>query len=52
MTASWIIVVKSTGTPLLETFDRQQVEAINTERYEAVPLMEYLQQARMVGGGE
>ena len=42
-TASWVIVDKSTGKAILETFSRQAVERLNTHRYEAVPILAYLQ---------
>jgi len=41
-TASWVIREKSTGNVILETFDRKKVDALNTEKYEAVPIGEYL----------
>lgn len=41
-TASWVIRETSTGKVLLETFDQRKVEALNTARYEAVPILEYL----------
>ena len=40
--ASWIIRERDTGKVLFETFDRRVPAAINTEKYEAVPIMEYL----------
>lgn len=41
--ASWVIRNKETGESLFETFDRKKVDALNTEKYEAVPILEYLQ---------
>jgi hypothetical protein len=41
-TASWVIREKATGVVLFETFNQKVVEAINTERYEAVPAQQYL----------
>lgn len=41
--ASWVIRNKETGELLFETFDRKKVDALNTEKYEAVPILEYLQ---------
>ncbi len=41
-TASWVIINKATGNPLLETFNPAYIQALNTERYKAVPIMEYL----------
>lgn len=41
-TASWVIREKATGNVLFETFDKKKVDALNTARYEAVPIGEYL----------
>jgi hypothetical protein len=41
-TASWIIRNKETKEVVMETFDRKKVDALNTEKYEAVPIGEYL----------
>ena len=40
--ASWVIVDRDTGRPVLETFRASIVEKVNTARYEAVPILEYL----------
>lgn len=40
--ASWVIRVKATGVVLFETFDRKAVAALNTTKYEAVPILDYL----------
>lgn len=40
--ASWVIRDRSTGQAVLETFDRKKVEALNTAKYEAVPIGEHL----------
>lgn len=40
--ASWVIREKATGNVILETFDKAKVDALNTVRYEAVPIIEYL----------
>jgi hypothetical protein len=42
-TASWIIREKETKRVICETFNRRAVDALNTTRYEAVPILEYLQ---------
>ena len=42
-TASWVIQEKATGRVLFETFSARVAEAINRTRYEAVPILEYLQ---------
>lgn len=39
---SWVIVERGTLNAVLETFSRQLVEMINTERYEVLPIGEYL----------
>jgi hypothetical protein len=40
--ASFVIRNKDTGEVLFETFDRQLVAALNTAKYEAVPIGAYL----------
>lgn len=40
--ASWVILEKSSRKVLFETFDRRKVDALNTARYEAVPIDQYL----------
>lgn len=42
--ASWVIREKVTGKVIAETFDRAKVDALNTERYEAVPALQHLQE--------
>lgn len=42
MTASWVIRNKETGEVLFETFDKRKVDALNTAKYEAVPIQQYL----------
>ena len=42
-TASWVIVDKQTGAALFETFQAAIILKINTARYEAVPILTYLQ---------
>lgn len=39
---SWVIREKASGRVLLETFNPRVVEALNSARYEAVPILEYL----------
>lgn len=41
-TASWVIREKATGNVIMETYDRAKVDALNTKKYEAVPILEYL----------
>lgn len=40
---SWVIRERATGDTVMETFDRRAVEALNTEKYEAVPARQYLE---------
>lgn len=42
MTASWVIKRKETGEVIAETFLKNVVDAINTNKYEAVPIRDYL----------
>ncbi len=42
-TASWVIVNKETGKAVFETFEEKTANAINKEKYKAVPILEYLQ---------
>lgn len=39
---SWVIRNKATGEVLFETFDKRKVDALNTAKYEAVPVQKYL----------
>lgn len=41
-TASWVIRNKETKEVIMETFDKRKVDVLNTEKYEAVPILEYL----------
>ncbi|CAH0444296.1 hypothetical protein LMG10661_00775 [Ralstonia syzygii subsp. syzygii] len=43
-TASWIIREKASKGVLFETFDNLVVERLNTSKYEAVPVLQYLQE--------
>jgi len=40
--ASWIFRNKHTKKVVCETFDPKKVAALNTTKYEAVPILEYL----------
>lgn len=42
-TASWVIKNRETGEIIMETFNRKHVDALNTAKYEAVPILEHLQ---------
>ena len=41
-TASWVIREKATARVIMETYDRAKVDMLNTAKYEAVPIHEYL----------
>lgn len=41
-TASWVVKNKATGEVMFETFDRKKVDALNTDKYVAIPIQEYL----------
>jgi hypothetical protein len=41
-TASWVLRDKETKAVVTETFDPKKVAALNTEKYEAVPIQQYL----------
>jgi hypothetical protein len=41
--ASWVIRERATGRVICETYDPRKVAALNTTRYEAVPILEHLQ---------
>ena len=41
--ASWVIKNKETGEIIMETFDSKKVDALNTQKYEAVPIEQHLQ---------
>lgn len=43
-TASWVIRETATGRVILETYSRAFVGALNTARYEAVPILQHLQE--------
>ena len=44
MTASWVIVEKSTSKPICETYSKETIEAINKNKYQAIPILQYLQE--------
>jgi hypothetical protein len=41
--ASWVIVDKITNKAIFETFSESIASKINVEKYQAVPVLEYLQ---------
>ena len=42
MTTSWILRNKTTKQVIMETFDPRKVAALNTTKYEAVSILDYL----------
>ncbi len=42
MTTSWVVVSKSTGKAILETFNKGTADAVNREKYDVVPIGKYL----------
>lgn len=42
--ASWVIVDKKTGKAVMETFKRATADAINREKFDVLPALQYLQQ--------
>lgn len=42
-TASWVILDKETRKGIYETFNEEMVNRLNRELYDAVPVLEYLQ---------
>lgn len=43
-TTSWVIINKATRQAVFETFNENTAKAVNTRLYEAVLILEYLQQ--------
>jgi hypothetical protein len=43
-TVSWILRNKTTKEVICETFNERKVAALNTAKYEAVPILAYLQE--------
>ena len=41
--ASWVIREKVTGRVILETYSPSVVAKVNTAKYDALPILEYLQ---------
>ena len=46
---SWILRNKATKEVIAETFDPKKVKYLNTDKYEAVPILEYLQSLNRKG---
>jgi hypothetical protein len=42
-TASWVIRNRETKEVIMETYNEKVVSHLNTAKYEAVPILEYLQ---------
>ena len=42
-TASWVIVELETNRVIFETYNAHLVDTLNTARYKAVPILEYLE---------
>jgi hypothetical protein len=42
-TASWVIVETATSRAVLETYSERLKDAINQDKYTAIPILEYLQ---------
>lgn len=42
-TASWVIRNRETKQVFFETFNPKMVAVLNKEKYEAIPILEYLQ---------
>lgn len=42
-TASWVIREKVSKKVIMETFDPQLVAALSSKKYEAIPILQYLQ---------
>lgn len=40
--ASWVFVSKATGQAVMETFNENLLSLVNTEKYEVVPIQEWL----------
>jgi len=41
-TSSWVIVEKGTTNSILEVFNENLLDRLNTEKYEAIPIRKYL----------
>lgn len=43
MTASWVAVSKATGAAVAELYNPRLVEAVNRDKYDVIPILNYLQ---------
>ena len=50
--ASWVIINKATRQAIFETFNENTAKAINTRLYEAIPILEWLQQVALLEKGK
>ena len=41
--ASWVVIDKTTGAAVLETFSASTAEAIRRDRFDVVPILDHLQ---------
>lgn len=48
-TSSWVLRETATGRVIAETFDANKVAALNTARYEAVPVVQHLHEVNTPG---
>lgn len=42
MVQSWFVVSRETGEVVIETWNQKAVDRLNTEKYAAIPALEYL----------
>ncbi len=42
-TASWVVRLRADKSVIFETFNPRTVAALNADKYEAVPILEYLE---------
>ena len=48
-TSSWVIVNRLTGQAVLETFSEELTMNVNLDRYQVVPILEWLQSLNRKG---
>ena len=49
---SWVIIDRVSKKAVLETFNPEFLEMLNTEKYQALPVKEYLEQLNLqINGG-
>ena len=42
MATSWVIIEKATGCAVMETYNQKTVNAVNRNKFEVIPILEYL----------